>query len=704
MHFVLSISKAAFCAAVICLVAFRAYADAYDDYNAFCLANFGAEKEALTYEMFGSTLQFIVSGDWVRESRNSAALGFQTNLPAKTYVEYGTSTSYGQTTATPDRYYALHLHYLKGLHPDAVYHYRLAAIDERGNKIFSSDRTLRTKSFSDAVLIPGGIAGPPYVLDKANTTYLVTEDITANTRAFSIKAAGVVLDLNGHTVVYDNSEPLIENAAWNEYAYSDVSSSGVHVFIWNNPQGIKVFNGIIRQGAHNGQGNISIGFNPFYAVGGEIEAAGLTVEYSGHSVGGMMNHWGVFDAHHNVIIDRGTGIDNRHMGIKALSAQTAGPQGIHHNLIKRARHQGILPGGLVHTNEIYLDSFDTNSFGIKPVTEVYKNRIFGTGYHVVAVGWGSDITVRDNFVNLQGVAPTNRSDEYGSQCSVNGFRLTQYGGATENYENNLYYGNTIVVKGRDGCGTMRGVQFSSDPYVRNLVFRQNTIKTFVQGENTGLAPCVVAHGLHGRNHEQLPIIYRDNVFMSNSVLVRFGDDYASGGNHYFLGNKLIKLGEESRFRTLQVGYWIQDTYGNLFMDTELEGGARLDDAVFSGSGKRDYTVGHSLYIHAQDSTGRALVNQYLEVWDSTGKAYRVQTDNFGSAKLEFIEYTYQANAGQTQATKISRTGHRLVSSGYRPLTVSSELMAIRNSVGNAQVVVFTKENEPPSAPLNLRFK
>lgn len=686
------------------LIPISAHADAYDDFNAFCIANFGAEKESLTYDTFGNSLSFLESGSWVRESPNSAAVAFSTNLPAKSFVEYGPTASYGQTTSQPDRHYSLHLHYLRGLQPDTVYHYRLVAVDERGNTIRSADQTLRTKTLAGAVLVPGSLAGPPYVLDQQNTTYVLTQDITSDTRGFSIKAEGVVLDLNGHTVVYDNGEPLIRDVAWNEYAYSDISSSGVHVFIWNNPQGIKVFNGIIRQGQNSGQGHISIGFNPFYATGGSIEVAGVTAEYSGHSVGGMINHWGEFDAHHNVIVDRGIGIDNRHQGIKALTANSPGPQGIHHNLVKRARHQGILPGGLVHSNEIYIDSFATNAFGIKPVSQVHSNRIFGTGYHMVAVGWDNGITVRDNFIHLQGTAPTNRSDEYGAHCSVNGIRLTQYGGATNLYENNLYYGNTIVVRGRDGCGTMRGVQFSSDPHVRNLVFRDNTIKTFVEDENTGFAPCVVAHGLHDRSSEQLPVLYNNNVLMSNSVLVRFGDNYASGGNHQFRNNRLMRLGNDSWFRTLQVGYWIQDTFGNLFIDTVLEGGADLEDSVFSGSGRRDYSVGHSLYIIAQGTSGTTLRNQLIEVHDNTGKTYEVHTDNLGKARLEFLEYTYLADTGQSQAQKTNRSGHRLQSSNILPLVISAETFAIRNNENNPVILTFERENEPPAAPTNLRLR
>ena len=44
-----------------------------------------------------------------------AAIAWETNLPAKTYIEYGPTTSYGQKTNQPERFFYTHLHYLKDL-------------------------------------------------------------------------------------------------------------------------------------------------------------------------------------------------------------------------------------------------------------------------------------------------------------------------------------------------------------------------------------------------------------------------------------------------------------------------------------------------------------------------------------------------------------------------------------------------------------
>ncbi len=680
------------------VLAMAAGEEIYQEYNQFCLDNFGAEHESLVYETFGDTLQFVESGFWVHESMNSAAIGFETNLPSKTYVEYGETAAYGQRTADPERYFYLQLHYLTGLQPDRTYHYRLVAVDERGNQIVSPDKTLQTHTFSGAIMVPGNLSGPPYILNQPGALYILTEDINSDTRGISIKAQNVTVDLNGHTVTYDEGTPLVQGQ-WNDYLYSDISTSGVHYFLWSTQGLVKILNGTIVQGQNNGQGHISVGFNPILISGGTVEVAGITAVWSGHSVGGIDNHWGTLNAHHNALIDRGTGIDNRHQGIKALYTANIGADGIHHNLIKRARQQVIMSGNdsdyPIYANEIYQDSYDTNAFGIRPVKQVYRNKMFGTGYHVNAIGWRSGVTVRDNFIHLQGVEPTNRSGEYGLMASVNGIRLTQYGGGTTLYENNLYEGNTIIVKGRAGTTTMRGVQFFSDPYVVNLRFRNNIIKTEVQDEVTPPGACVVAQGLSDRYNEQLPILYENNRFISNSVFVKFADDYGGGGNHIFRNNSFEKFGNRSHYHAFRLGYWIYHTIKNRLIDSALNAGVDLEDNVFSGTGMRDYSVGHSLYVIAKRVTGEPIANATLEVEDSTGINYSIQTDGNGLARAELLEYMYAAPQGQPNATKINRTDHQLLISGFEPYLVDAELFEIENNISEPVTLIFTEIGVPP---------
>ena len=49
-----------------------------------------------------------------------------------------------------------------------------------------------------AVRVPEGVQGPPYVLDRADTTYLVTGDLSTDGTAIFVAASGITLDLGGH--------------------------------------------------------------------------------------------------------------------------------------------------------------------------------------------------------------------------------------------------------------------------------------------------------------------------------------------------------------------------------------------------------------------------------------------------------------------------------------------------------------------------
>ena len=51
----------------------------------------------------------------------------------------------------------------------------------------------------------------PYILDQPGATYKLMTDVVTTGTAFQIKTNGVVFDLNGHTVTYDNASPIVVN-------------------------------------------------------------------------------------------------------------------------------------------------------------------------------------------------------------------------------------------------------------------------------------------------------------------------------------------------------------------------------------------------------------------------------------------------------------------------------------------------------------
>ena len=87
-----------------------------------------------------------------------------------------------------------------------------------------------TASGSTVAITPGWLRQQgtgPYVLNRANTTYVLETNVTTMGTAFVVLARNVTLNLNGHTVTYGNSAPVaVTNGGFE-------SGSGTKVPGWN---------------------------------------------------------------------------------------------------------------------------------------------------------------------------------------------------------------------------------------------------------------------------------------------------------------------------------------------------------------------------------------------------------------------------------------------------------------------------------------
>ena len=580
---------------------------AYEDFGKFCRQYFGAEKEPLVYETFGRELKVAEDSLWQHVSEDSACIAWQTNLPARTRVEYGETEKYGGRTPESERFFYTHVHYLKGLKTEAAYHYRLVSTDERGNTVTSPDAAFRTKKIAGALYIPGDVQGPPYLLKQPNKTYVLKEDITAPGAAVAIFAGGVTLDLNGHTITYNESPGITWSRATLPWVKIDEKLlDRKHVVTLTTRKeapdqqpmvygvgaagatpgfhDLKVLNGVIRQGAGKGSADdCTFGMNPIFFYGNNnSEIAGVTIDYYGAQITGMQLYWSKdCHIHHNVVADRGTEILNRHMTIKGISS---GGTKVHHNLMRRVRQCGLGGGGgaEVYSNEIYVDSYSTNSFGVVylgvETGDCRNNRIFGGGYHVIGIGpfgvKGKDFKIFSNFIHLQATAPNDRFDEYGNMSLVSCLRLT-WGGV-----NIEHAGNVLIAKACDG-GEARGVWTCPIPEMKDVVYRNNIVKVIAQDDaSKGKAAIAVAGHSEATD---APILFKDNVVISNLCNVMFGESYGVGCNAQFYNNKFVRVGpDRGDYRTIQCGHWVPDSFGHVFRDSAFEGGAGYDKVKFDG--------------------------------------------------------------------------------------------------------------------------
>lgn len=641
--------------------------DAYDAFNRFCLKYFDASKEPEVYRTFGEDVKFLEGGAWRYVSETSACIAFETNLPTRSAVAFGTTTRYGKSTAQPDRHHFLHVHYLRGLKPVTTYHYRMTCVDARGKTVTSKDLTFTTKRLAGAVRIPGDLQGPPYMCDKANTTYLLTEDVVSDSAGINIVADGVTLDFGGHTIVYDDKAGA-EDPTPNKRIYGWFAVQGPCGLRTSDHVGnLKVVNGTIRQGRGRGASRPAA-YNPiFMRRPHHTELAGVTVEYAGSQITGIMIDSAAdgVRVHHNVIVDRGTELYNRHRGLDGIKFNAEKNTEVlrcDHNLIKRTRHRGIAASSNTEldSNEIYIDSFATNSCGIiyynnrgAQNLKMRRNRIYGTGYHPIGIGSGqgwSDVVVAENYIQMQGVAREERwkggqGGGYQGTTGPQGFHPVNAIRLQRPRKNIVHENNTIVVKGRGKDCLMRGLWMVPDDKAgQGLVFRNNRIKLIAEDDKAeGYA--VSCGG--AKHHGDPPVLLEKNTVISNLLNVRFCDNYSHGGKYRFVGNRFVKVGSDARYQTILMGFreYKYPSFGHVFVDSSFEGGASYDLASFVGAraAQFDFSVGWTLDIKGTPGT-------MVQINDSEGtEAFSGNIPASGKLAVPLLQYRRSAD-GKTMLT------------------------------------------------------
>jgi hypothetical protein len=581
----------------------------YETFSRFCQQFFGAEREPLVYGLFGQKLEMVEGGEWKHVSATSACLAWETNLPAKTRVEYGETADYGMTAPEQERFFYVHVHYLRDLKPDTTYHYRLVSRDERGGDVIrSADATFTPRMPAGAVAVPGDLPGPPYVLDKPNTTYVVMKNIVADAGALEVAAEGVTLDLNGHHVSYHNKPVPPETFTDQWVSYDQKGAFGVHDWLKSD---LKLLNGSLVQGNGGNAGNgDSTGFNPIYIRGcARLEIAGITVDYrSAHTIGMLLRSLGDdANIHHNVFVDRGTRINSRHAtGNRSLGL--IGDRGkschVHHNLVKRTRQMGLLGADELDHNEVYVDSWSVNSFALavwKDSGKGHHNRVFGTGVNVQGFGWADrNSRIDHNLIHLIGIhtGKYRGVEGWGDQDSLNGLRVTNYDKGGQQRDDLLYHDNVIVIECTGGSQA-RGTEFFSDDTIKDLVCRDAVIKVLATDDKTDQVACVVTHGHPAKADTCLPVTYRDCTLISNLCNVRMGDYYGKGSNHHFERCKFVRAGSDPRYHTFIVDgqYWSRR---HVMRDCEFGPGTAYNDVLWKlTSNKSFYSIAWTLTVKAE---------------------------------------------------------------------------------------------------------
>jgi len=604
-----------------------------------------------TYGIEQGEVAFRDEGTWTYGSETSAVVAMETTLRTDAVLEYGETTRYGKRL-TDDELHYLHIFHLTDLAPDRTYHARMTCTDRNDKKATSKDVTVATKRLADAVRIPEGLEGPPYALNKPDTFYLVTKDITAPGRGFNITASGVTLDLGGHTVVYNDRPSALKT---DRYPVM-IKESDFGVCVRGAERNVRLLNGTIRQGRGNDAScTDTIGFNPIYFSGGaNSEIAGVTCIYSGPQMSGIRLHWcgANIKLHHNVVQDLGKVITNRHKCPKAIGFPSNNGK-CYNNLVKRTRHTGIGGGAEnaeMNNNEVHIVSHAVNAGGVgaKGGSTLHDNRIFGCGDHVMAIattGGVKDVKLYNNYIWLHAheLGEIKKYLRHGGVqesipiSTVSGCRITWGCNDVE------YYGNTILVTGRDG-GRLRGTWFFADQNSRGAVFHDNLVIAIAEDDKTKGFGAIAGVGTAQRG-EPIPIVFRNNTIVSNFRNVSLSDSYGCASNYRFLGNTFVRVGDRAGYETIGRGVVSSPSRGHVFLDSKFGGGASYDKTRL-GRAEDDLTVQWTLTLAAP--AGADVV-----IKDTDGR--EVFTGKIGGDGTLSVPLTQYRQAGDTRTVATPHT-------------------------------------------------
>ena len=587
----------------------------------------GAAKEDISPICDAETLApGEVREPWVLTSRTAAVVYWQTANRCRSRLEYGPDRSCSTKTPTSGASAVSRLphwtqvHRVRGLQPNSEVFYRRVCLGTDGKEVRGPVETFRTKPLGQAIRVPDDLAGPPYVLDRKGATYVLTKDLTMPLGGIRISAAGVTLDMDGHTLVY-NDQPADRPGDWSQRAYCDAGHDfGINVTVRG---AVRVLNGVIRQGRGQTPGtSVGIGCNPLYARSGSVELAGMEIVWSGRDISGVFLHWAAGShVHHCVMEDTGRGITNRHQAISTIDGNAYGRYD--HNLVKRTRQQGLVGAATATHNEIYVDSCATNAFGItgsarspKPV-EVAHNRILGIGQHPVGIGmfkaYKPGTAVHHNLVEVK---CTRSGPEYGYTGSAC-FRTT-WGGDNLDVHDNTFIAHADVYGGK--AAKTRAVWVGLPKFTpkgaaapiadARGIFRSNYIAALGRKGAKAGGICVVCL------NDSPNLIFLQNTVVSTWGNVLLGDGYGhAGGYAKFVGNTFRRVGKQTDYHTIRHEHASQPGTG-VFLGNTYEDGATAESVRLQKGGR--IVIQDVLEIQIRDTRGKPVAGARATVRDRSG--------------------------------------------------------------------------------------
>lgn len=356
----------------------------------------------------GFFMFFVISGviaetdnssfqrQWIYASETSAIIYWQLDdikNQAHSYIEHGKAEILGERTAVTNEPRWSQFHRLKALDTDTIYYYRMVIVNPVTQRETKSDiLTFTARKKTEAIRIPEQVFGPPFILDKAGATYILTQDVIADGTGFLITGTNISLDLDGHTVIFGHNTAEQVRGVW-------VNNKGKAI----------ICNGRIVQGAKSKAYSTAIESRwraeptEIFGISTDVH---LKCAYPIKFLGAAKDA----HIHHNHLYSRVTEIENRHYpGNDLLRLDIKGGHiYVHDNLLTEGCHIGIRlagegPNVEVNYNDIRHHQQYVNGYAVVAScagSYIHHNKVTscGRGVHLTNEG----IRFHDNYLDIYG--------------------------------------------------------------------------------------------------------------------------------------------------------------------------------------------------------------------------------------------------------------------------------------------------------------
>ena len=549
----------------------------------------------------------------------------------------------------------------------------------------------------------------PYRLDQPETRYLLAEDIVVAGRAFELTASSVTLDLGGHTITYSDS------------------LDGEGVFSgWSWLSDVEILNGSIQQGAGGAAGSVwGFGNNPILVRGlvslriANIQATYYGRDMAGFFIGGRSDS--DFLIEHSRLIDQCENYDcitNRHQAIDAIRINTAGTSTVRYNLIESARQRGIRVDGnktinrrlasepyphRIHNNDVRVDNFATNSFGIEAqYAEIYDNRVINEGAHSIGLWLASSGFAHGNYVQ---VSNTRFSTEYG-ETNAAAWRTT-WGGISARLS-----GNTFLCLARQGslddggnghCRTVwAGLEPGDEVEVTENLIVSRVLKSAGEPLSQDVGSTGVSVTAHAKGADGLH--FENNVIAAENLVVSLADRYGSSeGLVQFVGDTFYKIGSAPFFQTIGVREYHSsstDVRGAFFATIPLNG-AQTDtiNLAWERPSNRQVYFGSQSKLCLVDVHQQPVPNMQIAVRDCKGlTVFEGRTDEAGCERVGFSDRDFHNLASGGGSRQIDTCGWSSIQMQQQGRRVSK-----RVEIPWPESLVFELSVRPPAGvPASFR--